>query len=87
MSYIMCYGRANPAPDRLIESSLRANRMKILKYFVGSLIISFAILLLVAMVMISIQVPLPEAVSRYLLLIWLVLAVVLFPLAKRIVRA
>ncbi|MBA53920.1 MAG: hypothetical protein CMK89_05640 [Pseudomonadales bacterium] len=61
--------------------------MKILKYFVGSLIISFAILLLVAMVMISIQVPLPEAVSRYLLLIWLVLAVVLFPLAKRIVRA
>ena len=61
--------------------------MKLLKYFVGSLIISFAILLVVAMVMVSIQVALPEAVSRYLLWIWLGMAVVLLPLAKKIVRA
>lgn len=60
--------------------------MNILKYFAGSLIISFAILLVVAMVMVSIQISLPEAVSRYLLFIWLGLAVALLPVAKKIVR-
>lgn len=86
MSYIILNYRVKYAPDKLIDRIFRAGQMKILKYFVGSLIISFAILLVVAMVMVSIQVPLPEAVSRYLLWIWLAMAVALLPLAKKIVR-
>lgn len=60
--------------------------MKLLKYYIGSLIISFGILMLLAIIMRAIGLSLPKEVEQYLLFIWLGLAVVLMPLAKKLVR-
>lgn len=61
--------------------------MKLLKYFIGSLIISSCVLFVIALIMSSLQINLPEVVARYLLLIWISLAILLLPFAKRIIRA
>lgn len=60
--------------------------MKLLKYYIGSLIISFGILMLLAIIMRAIGLSLPKEVEQYLLFIWLGLAVILMPLAKKLVR-
>lgn len=60
--------------------------MKLLKYFSGSLIISFGILMVIAMLVRSIGIDLPDGISRYLLLIWVSLAILLIPFAKKIIR-
>lgn len=60
--------------------------MKLLKYYIGSLIISFGILLVLAIVMRAIGLDLPSEVEQYLLFIWLGLALLLMPVAKHLVR-
>ncbi len=60
--------------------------MKLLKYFSGSLIISFGILLVIAILLMAIQVELPEYAARYLLIIWVSLAIVISPFTKKIIR-
>jgi hypothetical protein len=60
--------------------------MKILKYFAGSLIISFGLLLFLSILIRATGIGLPNEVSRYLLLIWVALAVFILPFAKKIIR-
>ena len=57
-----------------------------MKYIIGSLIISFGILFVVVVALISMQVEAPENVMRYLGIAWVLLAIVTYPLAKKIVR-
>lgn len=57
-----------------------------MKYIIGSLIISFGILLVAVVVLMSVNVRAPENVDKYLALAWLVLAVFTYPLAKKWVR-
>ncbi len=60
--------------------------MKLLKYFAGSLIISFGVLIVIALIVRAIGIALPSEIARYLPVIWISLAIFLFPLSKRIVR-
>jgi len=57
-----------------------------MKYVIGSLIISFGILLLLLIVSISLNLKAPEDGTKYFLIAWGVLAIFTYPLAKRIVR-
>lgn len=57
-----------------------------MKYIIGSLIISFGILLVALIVLMSVGVKAPENVMQYLGLAWALLAVVSYPLAKKIIR-
>ena len=60
--------------------------MKLIKYFVGSLIVSFGILLVLAIIVRSMGIDFPQEISRYLPLIWILLAVCIMPFASKIVR-
>ena len=60
--------------------------MKILKYMAGSLIISFGILLVIIILLRSLQLEAPDGVAIYLGITWIVLAVLTYPLAKKIMR-
>ncbi len=60
--------------------------MKLLKYFAGSLILSFGVLMVLAIVIRAIGVNLPSEFARYLPIVWFLLAVLIFPLAKKVVR-
>jgi len=57
-----------------------------MKYIIGSLIISFGILLVLVIVSISLNVKAPENGMEYFLIAWVLLSVVTYPLAKKIVR-
>lgn len=57
-----------------------------MKYIFGSLIISFGILFVVVVLMIALSVQLTESISQYLGLAWILLAVITYPLAKKIIR-
>lgn len=57
-----------------------------MKYIVGSIIISFGILLVVVILLRSLNVEAPDNIMKYLGFAWLVLAVVTYPLAKKLVR-
>ena len=57
-----------------------------MKYIIGSLIISFGILLVAIIVMNSMDVKSPENGIKYLLIAWGVLSIFTYPLAKKIVR-
>jgi drug/metabolite transporter (DMT)-like permease len=57
-----------------------------MKYIIGSLIISFGILLVGFFVLNSMNVQAPENTLEYLGIAWLVLAVVCYPLARRLIR-
>lgn len=57
-----------------------------MKYILGSLIISFGIILVIVVVLNSIQIKAPENIMEYLGLAWVLLAIVTYPLAKKIVR-
>ena len=61
--------------------------MKLLKYFAGSLIISFGILLVIAILLAGLRIEPPEDMADYLLFIWISLAIVISPFAKKIIRA
>lgn len=57
-----------------------------MKYVVGSLIISFGIIFVVVIILVSLQIKAPEGVMTYLGAAWLLLAVATYPLAKKLVR-
>ncbi len=61
--------------------------MKFLKYMTGSLIISFGILLVLVVLLRSLQLEAPEDIMMYLGLAWIGLAIVIYPFAKKIIRA
>ena len=58
-----------------------------MKYIAGSLIISFGILFVAAVVLISLGMQAPEIVMKYLWLAWGLLAIAIYPLAKKIIRS
>ena len=60
--------------------------MKLVKYFVGSLIISFGVLMVLAIMARGIGVDIPDELASYAILVWLALAVLILPWAKNIVR-
>lgn len=60
--------------------------MKLVKYFVGSLIISFGVLMLLAIVLKAVEFSLPEVIASNLLWIWIGLALVISPFAKNFIR-
>ena len=57
-----------------------------MKYIAGSLTISFGILFVAIAVLMSIGVKAPEGIMGYLGLAWILLAIVTYPLARKIVR-
>jgi len=57
-----------------------------MKYIIGSLIISFGILLVLVIVSISLSLKAPENGITYFAIAWGVLAIITYPLAKKIVR-
>ncbi|MEM7359917.1 MAG: hypothetical protein AAF431_12525 [Pseudomonadota bacterium] len=57
-----------------------------MKYIGGSLIISFGVLLVLVIVMNAMQIKAPDDVMTYLGIAWAVLAIVMYPLARKIVR-
>ena len=57
-----------------------------MKYIIGSFIISFGILFVVVVALISLKVEAPENVMQYLGIAWVLLAIVTYPLAKKVVR-
>ena len=57
-----------------------------MKYIIGSLIISFGILLVLLIVSISMNLKAPENAITYFVIAWGLLAVFTYPLAKKIVR-
>ena len=57
-----------------------------MKYIFGSLIISFGILLVLVILLISLNIKAPVSSVEYLLLAWGGLALFCYPLARKIVR-
>ena len=57
-----------------------------MKYLIGSLIISFGILFVAVVVLMSMNVQAPDNVVNYLGLAWVVLAIFTYPFAKKIIR-
>lgn len=57
-----------------------------MKYIIGSLIISFGILFVVVLVLISLEVQAPKSAMKYLGLAWAFLAIATYPLAKKLIR-
>lgn len=57
-----------------------------MKYIVGSLIISFAVLMLLVIVAMSMNLKAPEEGGTYFLMAWGILAVIAYPFARKIVR-
>ena len=60
--------------------------MKLLKYFIGSLIISFGILLVLAVMLRAAEIQVPDVIGDYLLIVWIGSAIVIMPFAKNIIR-
>jgi len=58
-----------------------------MKYIIGSLIISFGILIVAIIVLNSMQIKAPENSMSYIGLAWLVIAVVVYPFSKKIIRS
>ena len=58
-----------------------------MKYIIGSLIISFGILFIAVVVLMSMNVQGPEDTAKYLALAWALLAILTYPLAKKLVRS
>jgi len=52
----------------------------------GSLIISFGILFVAVLMMISLNMQAPEGIMKYLAWAWIILAIVTYPLAKKLIR-
>lgn len=57
-----------------------------MKYLVGSLIISFGILVVVICVLVSMSFEAPDGAMKYLGLAWLLLSIICYPIAKKLVR-
>ncbi len=59
--------------------------MKHIKHIIGSFIISFGILLVVVLVLGSLKVKTPDNIMDYLGIAWVVLAIIAYPLSRKIV--
>lgn len=57
-----------------------------MKYIIGSLIISFGILIVGLIVMIALQVKAPSNALEYFGIAWAILAILSYPLARKLVR-
>ena len=57
-----------------------------MKYIVGSLIISFGVVLIIVLMLSALQMKTPDKIMEYLGVAWLVLAIVMYPLARKIIR-
>jgi len=57
-----------------------------IKKYIGCLIISFGILLLIGSVLMAAGIKLPEGVAGYMLEAWLVLALLIYPFARKFIR-
>ena len=57
-----------------------------MKFIFGSLIISFGILFVVVVLLISLDVKLTNSILKYLGIAWVLLAIATYPLAKKIIR-
>ena len=57
-----------------------------MKYIVGSLIISFSIILIIIVMVAATEMKTPDKFMEYLGMVWLVLAIVMYPLARKIIR-
>lgn len=57
-----------------------------MKYIIGSLIISFGILLVLVVISMSLNVKAPENGMKYFMLAWGLLAIFTYPLARKLVR-
>lgn len=57
-----------------------------MKYIMGSLIISFGILLVLVVISMSLNVKAPENGMKYFLFAWGLLAIFTYPLARKLVR-
>jgi len=76
-----------PESDRYVVNDKFKPIMVInMKYVIGSLIISFGILFVVVVVLMSLNVQAPEGVMKYLGWAWALLAIITYPLAKKLIR-
>ena len=57
-----------------------------MKYIAGSLIISFGIIFVAVVLLMSMNVQLTDSMTTYLGLAWVLLAIVTYPLAKKLIR-
>lgn len=57
-----------------------------MKYIIGSLIISFGVLIVGLIIMIALQIRAPSNALEYFIAAWVFLAIPCYPLAKKIVR-
>ncbi len=57
-----------------------------MKYVIGSIIISFGILVVGLIILTAIQVKAPSNALEYFGLAWVILAVLSYPLARKLVR-
>jgi hypothetical protein len=70
----------------VVNDKFKAIMVINMKYIIGSLIISFGILFVVVLLLISLNVQAPENVMKYLGWAWALLAIVTYPLAKKLIR-
>ena len=57
-----------------------------MKYIIGSLIISFGILFVAVLMLMSLTEQPPENIMKYLGLAWALLAIISYPLARKLIR-
>ena len=57
-----------------------------MKYIIGSLIISFGILFVAVLILMSLMEKPPENFMKYLGLAWALLAIISYPLARKLIR-
>jgi len=57
-----------------------------MKYIIGSLIISFGILLVVVVILMAVNIQAPENSMKYFALAWVLLAICTSPLARKVIR-
>jgi len=57
-----------------------------MKYIIGSLIISSGILFVVVLILMSLMDKPPENMIKYLGLAWILLAIISYPLARKLIR-
>lgn len=57
-----------------------------MKYIIGSLIISFGIIFVILLILVGIRVKAPANALEYLAAAWILLSVLCYPLARKLIR-
>ena len=60
--------------------------MKVLKYIAGSLIISFGAMFVLLILATASGLKTPNFITNYFFILWIVLAILILPFAKKIIR-